>query len=92
MHTAKKLGESRRIAIFRYLSGCRPNELQFFIDLLLDKFSKAFGTVLGFISNIFLGISWTSFEEIERICEDADKLFRIPMNLIKRLVLFIYKK
>ncbi|VDM64130.1 unnamed protein product [Angiostrongylus costaricensis] len=73
-HTKRNVVESRRAAIFRYLGGCRPDELLDFLKIL-------FGPILEVIGAVEM-----DFNKMEALCSDEQTLFKMDFIGIKRCV------
>lgn len=40
MHFKKTKASTRRVAIFHYLGGCRPDELQYMLNIMLEPITR----------------------------------------------------
>ncbi|KAK6029448.1 Down-regulated in metastasis [Ostertagia ostertagi] len=76
--TKRNFTESRRAAIFRYLGGCRPEELLDFLKIL-------FAPVLDVI-----GTEEMDYSKMDLLCADSEVLFRMDLGKISRCYFEIY--
>ncbi|RCN49444.1 Down-regulated in metastasis [Ancylostoma caninum] len=72
--TKRNLIESRRAAIFRYLGGCRPDELMEFLKIL-------FAPILDVI-----GTTDLNYTKMEVLCNDRETLFNMDFAKVNRCV------
>ncbi|VDO64326.1 unnamed protein product [Haemonchus placei] len=72
--TKRNFAESRRAAIFRYLGGCRPEELLEFLKIL-------FAPILDVI-----GIDEMDYEKMDSLCAEKEVLFKMDFGKINRYV------
>ncbi|EYC34393.1 hypothetical protein Y032_0001g39 [Ancylostoma ceylanicum] len=75
--TKRNLIESRRAAIFRYLGGCRPDELMDFLKIL-------FAPILDVI-----GTTDLNYTKMELLCNDRETLFNMDFAKVNRCVMFL---
>uniref|UniRef100_A0A1I7XIM1 DRIM domain-containing protein n=1 Tax=Heterorhabditis bacteriophora TaxID=37862 RepID=A0A1I7XIM1_HETBA len=75
MKTKKSHMASRRVAIFRYLGGCRPNELRYFFDIM-------FAPLLDII-----GYDYINYHKTEEICSNKNIILNINLGQINRITL-----
>ncbi|WKX95006.1 hypothetical protein Q1695_011898 [Nippostrongylus brasiliensis] len=71
-HAKRNVVNSRRAAIFRYLGGCRPEELLDFLKIL-------FAPILDVI-----GSEELNYRKMDELCSDRDTLFRMDFGKIDR--------
>ncbi|KAK5977308.1 Down-regulated in metastasis [Trichostrongylus colubriformis] len=72
--TKRHLAESRRAAIFRYLGGCRPQELLEFLKILFAPVLEVIGT------------EDQDYKRMDVLCADNEVLFKMDFGKISRCV------